>query len=122
MTKIKRTDQVTDRTKRHHPRPMVTGSKLREKLRPAVSNVRIFATKFHPEETEMEVKAFVEEVIGDDCRVEQISARTSMHSSFIITASKRHEEILLDPSSWKEGVQVRHFYGRLKSNVDRNLR
>ena len=59
LTKEKRARQEADRTKRHHQRTMVTGSKSREKVIPAIINVRIFATKFHPEETESEIKAYV---------------------------------------------------------------
>ena len=97
---------------------MVTGNRTREKLRPTVNDVRILATKFCPEETASDVKNYVIDLIGDGCSVEKIHARTTRHSSFIVTASRRHEAILLDPSSWEEGVQVRHFYGRLKILTD----
>ena len=101
------------RNKRQNHRPMVTGTKTQVKLRPAVNDVRIFATKLSPEETEADIRNYVEEIIGDRCNIEKIRTRTTRYASFIITASKRHETLLLDPNSWEEGVQVRHFYGRL---------
>ena len=116
ISKDKRPHRELGRSKR----PLVTGTKTRSKLRPAVNDIRIFATKFNPEETESDVKAFVEELLGDDCHVEKIRVRTTRHASFIVTAKRRHEQVLLDPNSWEEGVQVRKFYGRLgTSNENR---
>ena len=105
-------DKRQTKQQQHH-RAIVTGTKSPVKLRPAVNDVRIFATKLSPEETENDIRTYVEEMIGDQCTVEKIRSRTTRHSSFIVTVARRYEAKLLDPSSWEEGVQVRHFYGRL---------
>ena len=120
MSKDKGAHMDSRGSNRKHQHPMVTGTKLREKLRPSVNDIRIFATKFSPEETESDIKAYVMELLGDDCKckVEKIRARTTRHSSFLVTASKAYESILLDPSSWEEGVQVRHFFGRLSKSPE----
>ena len=97
-------------------RPMVTGIKKQGLLKPTVNNLRIFATRFHPDESEADLKIYVKNLIGDECDVEKIRRRTDRHSSFIITVSKRHEQIVLDPNSWEEGVQVRYFYGQLATS------
>ena len=103
---------------RRAERPMVTGVRAQGKLKPTVNIIRLFATRFSPDETENDLKAYVNDLIGSECNVDKIVARTTRHSSFIITASRRYEKILLNPNSWEEGVQVRYFYGRLnKSNV-----
>ena len=105
---------------RQNQRPVVVGVKSPGKLKPAVNEVRIFATKFDPDETEADLKAYVSDLIGQDCvvEVEKIIVRTKRHSSFVITASKRYEQILLDPNSWEEGVLVRRFYGQLRSKIE----
>ena len=99
---------------RRKRRPCVTGVKEPMKLKPTVNDIRIFATKFSPEETEEEVKAYLDEMIDSGCSVERIQARTTRYASFLITASRRHEEVLLDPNTWEMGVEVRHFYGQLR--------
>ena len=96
-------------------RPLVIGVKSRNKLKPTVNDVRIFASKFNPEENAADIEAYILEQLGAECSVERIASRTTRHSSFLITASKKYEKALLDPNTWEEGVQVRHFYGRLKS-------
>ena len=94
---------------------MVAGVKSQSKLKPTVNDVRIFATRFNPEETEADIQSYVYEQTGADCSVEKIISRTTRHSSFLITTSRRYEQALLDPNTWEEGVLVRHFYGRLKT-------
>ena len=97
---------------------MVTEVRTQGKLKPSINSIRIFATRFSPDESEEDVKAYVSELIGSECDVEKIPARTTRHSSFIVTASRRYEQVLLDPNSWENGIQVRYFYGKLKnSNV-----
>ena len=81
---------------RNH-RPMVTGVRTQDKLKPTVSEVRIFATRFNPDESEMDVKAYLYDLIGSECSVEKIKVRTTRHASFLITASRRFEQVLLDP-------------------------
>ena len=51
-------------------RPMVTGTKFQGELRPAVNDVRIFATRLDPEETESDLKKYVQDLIGDNCMIE----------------------------------------------------
>ena len=97
---------------------MVVGVKSPGKLKPTVNDLRIFASRFDPDESDADLKAYVSELIGTDCMVEKIKARTKRHSSFVITASKRHEHILLDPNSWEEGVLVRRFYGQLRNSIE----
>ena len=117
MTKVKHSrQQQSGRTpagQRRSQRPMVTGVRKRGILKPTVNTIRIFATRLHPDESEADLKAYVTDLIGDDCKIERIQVRTDRHSSFIVTASRCYEQILLDPKSWEEGVQVRYFYGRL---------
>ena len=97
-------------------RPIVTGVKTQEKLKPTVNEACIFATKFHPTETSSNIKTYIEEQIGINCSVEQILTRTKRYSSFLITASKRYEQALLDPNAWEKGVQVRRFHGKLRDS------
>ena len=97
---------------------MVTGVRSQSKLMPTVNDTRIFATKFNPNETESSIHRYVQEQIGVECSVEKIIARTKRHSSFLITASKVSEQALLDLNVWEEGVQVRQFYGRLRTTQD----
>ena len=111
MARIKRPAQK-QRLQRH----MVTGVKTQMKLKPTVNDTRIFGTKFNAEETADNIKAYLLEQIGAECSVERIVSRTRRHSSFLITANKKYEQVLLNPNTWEEGVQVRHFYGRLRSS------
>ena len=99
-------------------RPMVIGTKSPTKLKPIVNDVRIFATRFSPDESETDIRKYIFDITGIECTVERILARTSRHASFLITASRRHEQVLLDPNTWEEGIQVRHFYGRLRNSSD----
>ena len=96
---------------------MVTGVKTRSLLKPAINDVRIFATRFNPNERESDIQAYILAQTGIKCSVKKIKTVTNAHSSFLVTASRKHEEVLLDPNTWEEGVQVRHFYGRLKSEA-----
>ena len=91
---------------------MVTGVRTQGKLKPPINEVRIFATRFNPEESEADLKTYVSDLIGDDCSVKKIQLRTNRHSSFVVTTKKHYEHILLDPNSWEEGIQVRYFYGQ----------
>ena len=105
------------RRKRQPQRPMVTGVKTRSLLKPAINDVRILATKFNPDESETDIEAYILAQTGVKSTVQKIKTITDRHSSFLVTASRKHEEVLLDPNTWEEGVQVRHFYGRLKSEA-----
>ena len=115
MTKVKQPRQESGHGtgRPRSKRPMVTGVKKQGALKPTVNTIRIFATRFHPDEAEVDLQAYVSNLIDDECSVEKIQVRTNLHSSFIITANRRYEQLLLDPNSWEEGVQVRYFYGRL---------
>ena len=121
MTRIPRaarqeSSQVGHRRKRE--RPYVTGVKEQGKLKPTVNDVRIFATKLSPDESEEDVKAYLEEFIDSRFSVKQIKTRTTRYASFLITTSRRHEEVLLDPNTWELGVQVRYFYGQFRNASD----
>ena len=107
---------------RRSQHPMVTGVRAQGQLRPSVSEVRIFATRFDPNETEGDIKEYVTELIGDACEVIKIPIRSNRHASFIVYAKKRHEQLLLDPNSWEDGVQVRHFFGRFKTSINYEIR
>ena len=96
------------------PQRMVAGVRSQARLKPTVNDVRIFATRLNPEESEADIQSYVCDQTGAECSVEKIVTRTKRHSSFIITASRRYEQALLDPNTWEEGVLVRHFYGKLK--------
>ena len=111
-----RKTQASIRNRPRRSQALVTGVKAQGKLKPTVNEARIFATKFHPNETSSDVKNYIEEQIGAACSVEQIVTRTKRYSSFLITASRRYEQALLDPNTWEEGVQVRRFYGKLRTS------
>ena len=83
-----------------------------------MNDVRIFATKFSPDESEEDVKAYLDEFIGSEVSVKRIKTRTTRYASFLITTSRRHEEVLLDPNTWELGVQVRYFYGQFRNASD----
>ena len=108
--------QDLDQTKRQHT--VETGVRTGGKLKPTINDVRIFATKFNPGETEADIKAYITDILDLDCKVERIKSRTTRYSCFILTASKKYEQVLLDPNSWEEGVEVRHFYGRLRTSAE----
>ena len=117
IPKVTRQNSTTVPQAARMQRPMVTGLKVPSKLKPTVNEVRIFATRFSPDESVEDLKSYILETAGVDCIVERIQARTTRYASFLITASRRHEKVLLDPNTWEEGVQVRHFYGHLKNTT-----
>ena len=97
---------------------MITGVKTPTKLKPVANEARIFATRFSPDENVEDIKSYLLETSGIECSVVRIKARTTRHASFLIIASRKHERALLDPNTWEEGVQVRHFYGTLRNEVE----
>ena len=117
MAKVFRQQDLVQ-IKRQHT--VVTGVRAGGKLKPTINEVRIFPTKFNPGETEADIKAYITDILDLDCKVERIKSRTKRHSSFILTACKKYEQVLLDPNSWKEGVEVRHFYGRLRTSAEQS--
>ena len=48
---------------------MVTGIRSQRKLKPTINEIRIFATKFDPEESESDLKDYISELINDQCIV-----------------------------------------------------
>ena len=87
-----------------------------------VKKARIFISRLDPDETVDNMKEYVKGLTGEDCDVEKLNARFPTYSSFVITCSKRHENTLLDPDEWEEGLLVRPFYGKIMKNntVDKN--
>ena len=66
------------------------------------------------------MKEYVKGLIGEDCDVEKLNSRFPSYSSFVITCSKCHENTLLDPDEWEEGLLVRPFYGKtVKNNMNK---
>ena len=117
MSRDRKASYLRNSQQERPQRQMVTGVKARARLKPAINDVRIFATRFDPEEQESDIKAYVLEQLGAECTVERINARTKRYASFIITARKKYEQALLDPNIWEEGVEVRHFYGYLRTTA-----
>ena len=65
------------RRKRQPQRPMVTGVKARSLLKPAINDVRIFATKFNPDESETDIEAYILAQTGVKSTVQKIKTITN---------------------------------------------
>ena len=63
------------------------------------------------------MKEYVKGLIGEDCEVEKLNSKFPSYSSFVISCSKNHENKLLDPDEWEEGLLVRPFYGKIVKNT-----
>ena len=46
-----------------------------------------------------EAQSYIKHQTGIDCIVEKIITRTRIHSSFMITVSRKFEDVLLDPNT-----------------------
>ena len=108
------------RSQTRSQRPMVMGVRKPTRFKPAISEIRIFATKFDPDEPASDIHSYLSDEMGIDCTVERITSRTQRYASFLITTKKKFEQVILDPNTWEEGIYVRHFYGRLRTTEDQN--
>ena len=75
---------------------------------------RIFLSRLNLQCTVDQIKEHVHEIIGTDSVVERIQNKSSLYASFLITVDKDHEDKILDPDEWQEGLIVRPFRGALR--------
>ena len=99
-------------------RRAVTGRKTGTALKAVPLRRRIFVSRLDPEMTCEGMKDYVRELIGVDCDVERVKPKFPSYSSFVITVSKTHEDALLDPDAWEEGLIIRPFYGKITPTED----
>ena len=88
-----------------------TGTSLKV-VRP-VKTSRIFISRLDPECPIEAVQEFVTTMTGNDCVVEKLKPKFPSYSSFVITVNKEHEDTVLNPDEWEEGLILRPFYGKV---------
>ena len=102
--------------RRRTPRPITTGTKNDNALRVVeqIRKVRAFVSRCHPDESETEINNYVKGIIDDDCIVQKLRAKFSTYSSFVITCDFKHEDKILNPEEWPNGIIIRKFKGPIQ--------
>ena len=101
-------------------RPLTVGKKSGTRLK-AVNverKSRIFVSRLDPQLTGDDLREFVRDLTGTVCEITKLKTRFPTYASFVITCSKEHETLLMDPDEWEEGIIIRPFYGKVMKDRD----
>ena len=114
--------RVSNRRRPHGRRGAVTGCRTGTSLRSVaqIRKVQIFVTRLEADLQPSSLKAYVTEIINDECTVEKLATRYPDYSSFLVTCNYNHMDSLLNPEEWQEGVLVKRFYGRAPGRSNSN--
>ena len=99
-------------------RSLATGRKngTRVRVAPVVKQTRVFVSRLDPDFPEEELREFVRELTGSNCQISKLKSKFPTYSSFVITCDKQHENTLLDPDEWEQGIIIRPFFGKVFSD------
>ena len=101
-------------------RNVLTGKKSGSALKASsvVKQARIFVSRVDPSVSIDSIKEFVRELTGTECNIDKVKTKYPTYASYVITCDCRHEQLLMNPDEWEEGILIRKFYGKLTHNTD----
>ena len=110
--------QRSRRRWKERPQPII-GRSQRQKLRVVPVYRDIFVSRLHPETSVEEIVELVTEVCGGTAPadVQKLSSRYSRYSSFRVTCTAQHKELLMTEDAWEDGALVRPYFA--KRNINR---
>ena len=99
----------------------VTGRKVGTGMRLVyqVKKFNLFVTRFEVGVLPETLKSFVNELISDECEVQRLDTRFPSYSSFVVTCDDRHKNLIMNPNEWPEGVLIKKWCGRVRSDANR---
>ena len=97
--------------RRRNIKSKFTGRKNCTNLRSVqqVRNLRIFVSRLEAGLTADILKDYICELIGDECTVANLANKYPNYSSFLVICNERHEEAIMNPDGWEEGVFVMRY-------------
>ena len=110
-------DSSWTEVRRRKRKPVVTGKKQGTSLK-AINRVkytRIFVSRLLPDIEVDSVRTYVAGFLNDDCKVYKLKPKFPSYSSFVVSCDVKHENMLMCPDNWEEGILVRRFVGNLPS-------
>ena len=105
--------------RRRGRRPVVVGSKDGTNLRSViqVKNVRVFISRLEANISIATIKEYVDNMIGDECKVERLKTKYDSYSSFLVTCGLRYKDTVMNPEEWQVGVLIRPFFGQPRADT-----